>query len=186
MDYRKYIAIHNTNRKRILSICPGIKDNTGIYFFYRENEEGFKFGYVGQALKLLDRCSQHLEEYDHIALSLKKYGLYSKDNIYGYKLLICEENITADELDNAEKKWTKYYADLGYQLRNNTTGGQSGKQSMDYHSPKTYSQGKEYGYKKAYNEIAELFNKYLDVSIKGNSNSIKERKLKEFLNKISK
>ena len=35
-----------------------------------ENEEGFKFGYVGQALKLLDRCAQHLEEYDHIALSL--------------------------------------------------------------------------------------------------------------------
>ena len=46
--------------------------------------------------------------------------------------------------------------------------------------PKTYTQGVEYGEKKAIRRVKEFFDKYLDYGIKEPSNKVKERKIKEF------
>lgn len=153
MDYKKIYAIKAKNRERIKEICPDMDNISGIYFFYRVDNTGIKYGYIGQSITMLDRCAQHLEEYDHIALSIKKYGLYNDTNIYGYKLMVIE---ITDDLDNREQYWIHHYANLGYQLRNNTTGGQSGKSAMDTTIKKGYRQGVDTGYTKAINDINKL------------------------------
>ena len=75
MDYRQIYAIRAKNKQRIKDICPDMDNISGIYFFYRVDSTGIKYGYIGQSITMLDRCAQHLEEYDHIALSIKKYRI---------------------------------------------------------------------------------------------------------------
>ena len=75
MNYRQVTAIKERLKKEILKVCPTMTNGTGIYVFYRIDENGFKYCYVGQSVKMLDRCVQHLQEYDHIALSLKKHKI---------------------------------------------------------------------------------------------------------------
>ena len=153
MNYKQVYAIIAKNKQRIKEICPDMMDNTsGIYFFYRTDDRGIKYGYIGQSINMLGRCAQHLSGYSHIDLSIKKYGLYSDTNIYGYKLMVVE---VTDNLDEREQYWIHHYANLGYQLRNNTTGGQSCK-SMDTTIKKGYRQGVDTGYTKAINDINKL------------------------------
>ena len=80
MDYRKVFAIKQERENRIQKICPNIPNSSGIYAFYRIDEAGIRRSYVGQALRLRERCASHLAEYDHIALSLKKHKFYSESN----------------------------------------------------------------------------------------------------------
>ena len=162
MNYAQIKAIEKKNKERILKVCPEATEDSGIYIFTRF-ENGFKFGYVGQAKHLLTRLAQHLVGYQHIDLSLKKHGLYSDENKTGYKIDIypCD----CDRLDEKEQKFVVQLANLGYQLRNKTSGSQgSGKFGIADNKPsKGYRDGLQQGYKNAQKEIAPLFEKWLKV-----------------------
>lgn len=184
INYKKIFAIEKQNREIIKRYCPDINDLSGIYILTRK-ENGFKFAYIGQAVKLWTRLSSHLSGYQHIDLSLKKHKFYSENNLTGWEIKFF--NCPAQDLDRLEQEYILKYANAGYQLRNKTTGSQGdGKQAFDTaKQPKTYTEGKVYGYNKAIKEISVFFEKYLDVSVK-KDNSICNRKLNEFLELINK
>ena len=178
-NWKQVWAKRKSAENRILSICPNLPPKSGIYVFTRE-ENGIKYGYIGQAKSLLRRCAEHLLGYQHIDNSLKKHGLYDKlKNPNGYKLSFTE--YAENELDRAEQETIKFFANQGYQLKNKTIGGQGqGKEAIEEHSTKTYRQGVAHGYEKCRKEINEFFEKYLDYGIKEKPNKIKERKYNEF------
>lgn len=165
MDMRQVKAVEKVNKELILKVCPDVPDRSGIYFLLRE-ENGFRFGYVGQAKHLLTRLAQHLRGYQHIDLSIKKHGLYSDKNPTGYKVFFLE--FPEDKLDEEEQKYIKKYANAGYQMRNKTSGSQGeGKQGISANrQSKGYYDGLEQGKKKCKEYIADLFDKHLDVSTK--------------------
>jgi hypothetical protein len=184
VNYRQLKAIEQKNKQRILAANNEVTDAPGIYILYRE-EDGIKYAYVGQAKHLLTRLAQHLSGYQHIDLSLKKHGLYSKENVNGYKIFIdhCHES----DLDQMERSWIKTMACKGYQLRNKTIGGQgAGKRGLDdQKAPKGYHDGLKQGYKNAQKFVRNLFDKHLNYSKKSdkpNKNQEKAlEKFKEFL-----
>lgn len=177
-SYAQIKAIEAKNKQRILSVCPKANDKSGIYVFYRE-ENGIKYAYVGQAKHLLTRLADHLKGYQHIDLSIKKHGLYSEKNPTGYKITVswCKES----ELDELERESIRIYANMGYQLRNKTGGGQDeGKYGIAPNkSPRGYHEGIRQGYNNARKDIKKLFDKYLDVSVK-KDNKLSQRMLQKF------
>ena len=185
-NYKQIKAIEAANKKRLLQVNKNLNESSGIYFLTRIDENGFKYAYVGQAKHILTRLSQHLVGYQHIDLSLKKYGLYNNDNPYGWNVDFIECKV--DELDEQEKYYIKHYADDGYQLRNKTSGGQGNGKSQidDYRPSKGYRDGLEQGYKNASKEIAHLFEKHLNYSKKSDKpNKHQDKaleKFEEFLN----
>lgn len=188
MNYKQIFAKKRACQERILKLCPDITNESGIYIFYRVDEQGIKYAYVGQAKHLLDRCAQHLLGYQHIDLSIKKHGLFADDNQSGYKLYF--DKYKENELDYYERYWINLMAQKGYQLRNATLGGQDeGKVIIDSKLPKGYHDGIKQGYENARKEIKELFDKYLDFSVKkcnechkkdGSLKEIYKKKLIEF------
>ena len=163
-NYKQIYAIKAKNEKRILEVCPNCPNTSGIYFLTRE-ENGFKFGYIGQALHIRERLAGHLNGYQHIDLSIKKHGFYSLENPTGYKVNFLE--YPASELDEKEQYFIKKYANAGYQLRNVESGGKSGQSDIGQRRPaKTYHEGLKKGYENAQKYIADLFAKHLDVTTK--------------------
>ena len=175
-NIRKVKAIEAQNKKKILSVNPTVNDNSGIYFITRKDEDGIKYAYVGQAKHLLTRLAQHLSGYQHIDLSLKKHGFFSDSNPYGYEINII--NCPESDLDEKEKHYINLYAVHGYQLRNKTAGGQGeGKKQIDEYRPaKGYRDGLAQGYKNASREVANLFEKHLNVSIKSDKPNKNQQK----------
>lgn len=53
-------AIEQQNRKRLLAINPRLDDNSGIYFLTREDENGFRYAYIGQAVHINIDCAATL------------------------------------------------------------------------------------------------------------------------------
>ena len=184
MNYRQIYAIKKANEERILKVCPNCPNTSGIYFLLRE-EGGFKYAYIGQAVRLRERLGSHLSGYQHIDLSIKNHGFYSTENPTGYKVHFLEfaENL----LDEMEQKYIKQYANAGYQMRNATSGSQGvGKKGLDNQKqPRTYYDGLNNGYERARKEIAHLFNLHLDYKTKSdkpNKNQQKAyQKFKDFL-----
>lgn len=163
-EFMRLKAIENANKERILKVCHDVPDRSGIYFLTRI-ENGFKYAYIGQAKKLLTRLAGHLKGYQHIDLSLKKHGLYSADNPFGWKVdyIECQEQY----LDEQEQKHIMAYANMGYQLRNKTSGSQSeGKKDIADQMTKGYLEGLHNGYKKARKEVAYLFKLHLKCEAK--------------------
>ena len=165
-NLRKAKAIEAKNKKRLLAIDPYLDEGSGIYFLVRKDENGIKYAYIGQAKHLLTRLAQHLSGYQHIDLSLKKHGLYSSENVYGWKIGFLHFQIS--ELDFMEKKFIQMYANNGYQLRNKTAGGQGeGKTQIDDYRPtKGYRDGLEQGRKNLAKELTNIIDKHLCISIK--------------------
>lgn len=162
-------AIDCKNRERIKKLCPTIDNESGIYFYTRIDENGFKYAYIGQAVKLLDRQISHLSGFQHIDLSLKSHGLYDESkNPYGWKLNFLHYPKTS--LDEMEQKYIKQYALNGYQLRNKTSGSQGeGKSKIDDYKPtKGYRDGLKQGYKNCVKDLKPLFDKHLEVRTKDN------------------
>lgn len=185
MNYKKMFAIKKANKEKILKHCPNATDESGIYFLLRE-EGGFKWAYIGQSKHILSRLADHLQGYQYIDLSIKKHGLYSKENPTGYRVHCLP--MPEEMLDEQEKKYIKQYANAGYQMKNATTGSQgTGKKSLDNARPtRTYYDGLAQGYKNAQKFVANLFEKHLDYkqkSDKPNKNQEKAmQKFKYFLN----
>ena len=165
-NLRKAKAIEAKNKKRLLVLNPNLDEGSGIYFLVRKDENGIKYAYIGQAKHLLTRLAQHLSGYQHIDLSLKKHGLYSSENIYGWKIGFLHFQIS--ELDFMEKKFIQMYSNNGYQLRNKTAGGQGeGKTQIDDYRPtKGYRDGIAQGRKNLAKELTNIIDKHLCISIK--------------------
>lgn len=182
MNYKQVLAIRKEYEKQIRRLCPNATENSGIYLFWRIDPEGFKHAYIGQALHLCKRLVDHMCGYQYIDNSIRKHKLYDGEkNPYGYHIEILEE-IPEEDLNERERYWIKYYADNGYQLKNQTIGGQDGKKSAlgDGKSTKGYREGLQQGRKNTQKEIKELFDKYLTYDIKGKPGKIKKRKYDEF------
>lgn len=184
MDLKQRFAILNEKKKIIKSICPEITKESGIYCFYRVNEDNELCIYIGQAKCLLDRTSQHLlDSKQHIDKSLKKHKLCSKENPYGWKLKILKK-CRIDELDYYEKEYINLYWGKNWKLYNVTGGGQFDKAEdigERYEVKlKSYRNGKAIAYDKAREYVKTMFDKYLDYTIKGKENKLKLRKFNEF------
>ena len=172
MNYRQIYARKAECERRIKEVCPQCPDRPGIYAFYRTDPDThIRFAYIGQARSLISRIAQHLQEYDHIALSLKKRGFFDPlnpdANPGGWKLSVWECS-GLDALDNAEIEAIREYANNGYQLFNRTAGGQGdGKVIFDNkRQSKTYREGLAQGYLNARREVAHWFDLHLNVSMK--------------------
>ena len=165
-NLRKAKAIEAKNKKRLLVLNPNLDEGSGIYFLVRKDENGIKYAYIGQAKHILTRLAQHRSGYQHIDSSLKKHGLYSSENVYGWKIGFLHFQIS--ELDFMEKKFIQMYANNGYQLRNKTAGGQGeGKTQIDDYRPaKGYRDGIAQGRKNLAKELTNIIDKHLCISIK--------------------
>lgn len=184
MNYKRIYAIKRANEERILKVCPNCPNTSGIYFLLRE-ENGFKFGYIGQAKHILERLGSHLSGYQHIDLSLKKHGFWDEKNPTGYKIHFLQ--FPESELDEKEQYFIKRYANAGWQMRNSTAGGQGeGKHGLDNaRSTRTYYDGLAQGYKNAQKEVAHLFDLHLDYTTKKQPpTKLQEKALEKFKNFI--
>lgn len=182
-NYRKVFAIKKDYEKKVHNYLGGnVENKSGIYVFKRKDENGIYYAYVGQAKKLISRIAEHLIRYEqHIDKSLKVHGLYDENKKpYGWEInyYYCDE----EELDKCEKETITRYFLMGWQMYNKTTGSQGNDKSGigENKLGKGYYDGIKQGYKNCLKEIKVLFEKYLDPTIKGKSNKIKERKLAEF------
>ncbi len=185
MNYRQRFAILNEKKKLIKQICPEISEDSGIYCFYRQNEQGQDCCYIGQAKNLLERTSQHLMgRKQHIDKSLYVHKLYNENNPFGWKLTILRK-CSISALDCLEQSYIEFYKDFDNVVLYNVTGGGQFDKAKDIGERqqtklKSYKNGKGLGYEKARKEVKTYFDKYLDYTIKGKPTKIKERKLKEF------
>lgn len=182
-DIRKQKAIEQKNRKRLLEVNDSLDDGSGIYFLTRTDENGIKYAYIGQAKHILTRIAQHLVGYQHIDLSLKSHGLYSVENIYGWKIGFL--HFPLDKLDEKEQYYIKQYAVNGYQLRNKTGGGQGkGKEKIDEYRPaKGYYDGLKQGRKNLARELSGIIEKHLVISLKSEKqgNKVSQKQYEKFM-----
>ena len=184
MDYRQIYARKAECEKKILEVCPYCPNTSGIYFLTRE-EDGFRFAYIGQAKRLMERLASHLSGYQHIDLSLKKHGFFEKGNLGGYKVGYLE--FPESVLDEKEQYYIKKYANAGYQMKNATVGGQGeGKKSLENGRPnRGYYDGLAMGEKRARRFIADLFDKHLIVDTKKQPpTKLQEKALQKFMDFI--
>lgn len=181
-NIEKAKAIERQNEQKLLAVNPKLDNESGIYFLTREDEQGFRYAYIGQAVHILQRLAGHLVGYQHIDLSLKKHKLYAEDNPYGWKANFM--HYPKSELDEQEQYWIKQYADKGYQLRNKTSGSQGeGKAQIDDYRPqKGYRDGLKQGYTNAVREIKGIIDKHLIVSLKPEkeNNKVSQKQFEKF------
>lgn len=185
-DYKKLYAIKKKNEAIIRANCPSADDRSGIYCFYRTDENGIKHAYVGQAKHLLSRMAEHLSGYQYIDLSLKKHGLYSESNPSGYVPTVLM-HCSVDNLDRMEQNLIKAWALQGYQMKNRTSGSQGeGKQGIAEQKPaRGYYDGKRQGWEDARKFVAHLFEKNLVAVLNGKPNKNKEKALAKFMDFIA-
>lgn len=187
-NIRQLKAIEWENKKKILKLNPNIDEKSGIYFFTRKDEDGISYFYIGQSVNILQRCASHLAGYQHIDLSLKKRGLFSPDNPFGWKLGFL--HYPKEELDKWEQYWILEYTKQGYQCRYNKTGGSQGegKEKINEYRPvKGYRDGLQQGMKNLAKELHSIAEKHLSISVKEGKegNKVSERQLEKFMSLIN-
>lgn len=170
MNYKKLRqakAIEATNRKRLLKINPKLDDESGIYFLTRTDENEIPYFYIGQAVHIIQRMCSHLTGYQHIDLSIKKRGFYSKENPNGWKINFIHYPV--EQLDNMEQYWILEYTKKGYQCRYNKTSGSQGegKEKINEFRPaKGYRDGIQQGKITLARELKHIIDTHLNVSIR--------------------
>lgn len=176
-------AIEKKNKNRLLHLNPKLDEKSGIYFLTREDENGFKYAYIGQAVHILTRLAQHMRGYQHIDLSMKKHGLYSEENPHGWNIGFL--HFGKEELDQQEQFYIKVYADQGYQLRNKTSGSQGqGKTQIDEYRPhKGYRDGLQQGRLNLARELSNIANKHLTIKLKPGkeNNKVSQKQYAKFM-----
>ena len=186
MDYKKLrqtIAIERKNKQLFLKLNKKLYDSSGIYILFRTDENDIKYFYCGQAKHILSRLAQHMSGYQHIDLSLKKRGLWSENNPYGW--MVYFKNYQEKELDEKEQFWILEMTKRGYQCRyNKTAGGQgSGKEKINEFRPaKGYRDGIQQGRKAMARELASIAEKHLTITLRAEKqgNKISERQFEKF------
>lgn len=184
-------AIEQENKKRLLKVNPKLNDESGIYFLLREDENGFRFAYIGQARHIISRLASHLVGYEqHIDLSLRKHKLYDKEkNPYGWRVEFL--NFPENKLDEKEKLYIKLYADKGYQLRNVSLGGQGENRASgsigERKAPKGYREGIQQGRKNLAKELSNIAEKHLKIEIMEDkaNNKVSQKQYEKFMSLIS-
>lgn len=184
MDYKE---IEKENKKMLKEYFGNILNESGIYILTRK-ENGFKYGYIGQAKHILTRLAEHLKassgiftkNTQHIDYSIRKHGLFNKENPTGWD--VTWVRYPENELNALEQEIIKKYANAGFQLRNKTAGGQSdGKfEIAETRAKRGYRDGLSQGYLNAQRFILNLFKNNLTYSINGKPNKNKEKALKKF------
>ena len=190
-NVRQAKAIEAKNKKRLLEVNPKLDNESGIYFLTRTDEDNISYFYIGQALHIMQRLCSHLVGYQHIDLSIKKRGLYSAENPYGWKVNFI--HYPKSELDKWEQYWILEYTKKGYQCRyNKTAGGQGeGKEKINEFRPqKGYRDGLKQGRINLARELSSIAEKHLKIEIredkKNNKVSQKQfEKFKELMNEDS-
>ena len=182
-NYRQRYAIDKRNEQRLLKVNPKLTDESGIYVFVRQDENDFKYAYVGQAKHTLKRLVGHLSGYQqHIDRSLKKHGLYSTENPYGWNVQFA--TYPEDELDQWEQHWIKRFADMGFQLLNKTSGsqGQGKSQIAEYRPAKGYYDGLKQGRINLAKELKHIIDKHLIVTMKPEkeNNKVSQKAFEKF------
>lgn len=185
-NYRQVYAIEKKNKDRLLKVNPKLNDKSGIYFLLREDENGFKYAYIGQAVHVISRLASHLSGYQqHIDLSIRSHGLYDAEkNPYGWRVEFM--NLPASQLDEAEKKYIRLYADKGYQLRNVSLGGQGENRASgsigERKAPKGYMQGIQQGKKNLARELSNIAEKHLKIEIRDDKkhNKLSQKQYEKF------
>lgn len=180
-------AIEQENKKRLLKLNPRLNDKSGIYFLLREDENGFKYAYIGQAVHIISRLASHLVGYEqHIDLSLKRHKLYDKEkNPYGWRVEFL--NFPESQLDEKEKYYIKLYADKGYQLRNVSLGGQGENRASgsigERKAPKGYMQGIQQGKKVLARELSSIAEKHLKIELRADkaNNKVSQKQYEKFM-----
>lgn len=180
-------AIEQENIKRLLKVNPKLNNESGIYFLLREDENGFKFAYIGQAVHTLSRLASHLVGYEqHIDLSLRKHKLYDEQkNPYGWRVEFL--NFPESQLDEKEKYYIKLYAGKGYQLRNVSLGGQGENRASgsigERKAPKGYMQGVQQGRKNLARELSSIAEKHLTIELRADkaNNKVSQRQFEKFM-----
>ena len=191
MNYQniaKAKAIEQENKKRLLKLNPKLNDKSGIYFLLREDENGFKYAYIGQAVHTLSRLASHLVGYEqHIDLSLRKHKLYDKEkNPCGWRVEFL--NFPESQLDEKEKYYIKLYADKGYQLRNVSLGGQGENRASgsigERKASKGYMQGIQQGRKNLARELSSIAEKHLTIELRADkaNNKVSQKQYEKFMN----
>lgn len=190
-NVRQAKEIEYKNKKRLLEVNPKLDDESGIYFLTRTDEDNISYFYIGQAVHILTRLAQHLVGFQHIDLSLKKRGLYSTDNPYGWKVNFI--HYPKGTLDTWEQYWILEYTKRGYQCRYNKTGGGQGegKEKINEFRPaKGYRDGILQGKKTLSRDLSYIADKYLIIDLKDEykGKKVPERqfeKFKELMNEES-
>jgi hypothetical protein len=184
-------AIEQENIKRLLKVNPKLNNESGIYFLLREDENGFKFAYIGQAVHISSRLASHLVGYEqHIDLSLKRHKLYDEQkNPFGWKVEFL--NFPESQLDEKEKYYIKLYADKGYQLRNVSLGGQGENRASgsigERKAPKGYREGIEQGKKTLARELSSIAEKHLKIELREDkaNNKVSQKQYEKFINLLN-
>lgn len=190
MNYQniaKAKAIEQENKNRLLKLNPKLNDKSGIYFLLREDENGFRYAYIGQAVHILSRLASHLVGYEqHIDLSLRKHKLYEKEkNPCGWRVEFL--NFPESQLDEKEKYYIKLYADKGYQLRNVSLGGQGENRASgsigERKAPKGYMQGIQQGKKVLARQLFSIAEKHLTIRLKPEKehNKVSQKQYEKFM-----
>lgn len=182
-NYRQKKAIEAEYGKKFEKICPNLNDDSGIYFFTRTDENGISYFYIGQSLHLRSRIFSHSTGWQHIDKSIRKRGVYSEDNPYGWRLGI--KNYPGYELDKWEQHWILEYTKAGYQCRyNKTAGGQGeGKEQInEYKPPRGYQDGLYQGRKNLAKELKHIIETHLVVMLKPEkqNNKVSQKALEKF------
>lgn len=186
-NYRQVYAIEKNNKDRLLKVNPKLNDKSGIYFLLREDENGFKFAYIGQAVHVISRLASHLSGYQqHIDLSIRSHGLYDAEkNPYGWRVEFL--NFPESQLDEKEKYYIKLYADKGYQLRNVSLGGQGENRAIgsigERKAPKGYMQGIQQGKKNLARELSNIAEKHLKIELREDkvNNKVSQKQYEKFM-----
>ena len=175
--------IEKQNKQRLLEINPLLDEKSGIYFLTRTDENGERHFYVGQARHILSRLAQHLSNYQYIDVSIRKHGLYSVENPYGYKVNFLHYPL--EVLDEKEKHYIKQYLEQGYIPKNKTAGGQGkGKTKIaEYKPTKTYRDGLQQGRKALARDLKHILDKHLTVELKAEkkANKTSQRAFEKFM-----
>ena len=176
-------AIEKSNKQRLLKVNPKLDDESGIYFLTRTDEDNISYFYIGQAVHILTRLAQHLVGYQHIDLSIKKRGLYSDDNPYGWKVNFIR--YPKSELDKWEQYWILEYTKRGYQCRYNKTGGGQGegKEKINEFRPaKGYRDGIKQGKINLARELSSIAEKHLKIEIREDkkNNKVSQKQFEKF------
>lgn len=174
-------AVEQKNKERLLKANPELNEDSGIYFLTRTDELGIRHAYVGLAHHVLTRLAQHLSNYQYIDNSIRKHGLYSEENPYGYKVNFL--NCLETELEEKERYYITQYSLNGYQMKNRDTGGGAGKKEIgDRKQPKTYREGIEAGKKSLARELSSIAEKHLKIEIRDDkkNNKISQRQFEKF------
>ena len=186
-NYRQLYAIEKKNKDRLLKVNPKLNDKSGIYFLLREDENGFKFAYIGQAVHIISRLASHLSGYQqHIDLSIRSHGLYDAEkNPYGWRVEFL--NFPESQLDEKEKYYIKLYADKGYQLRNVSVGGQGSERDSgqigERKPPKGYHDGLLQGKRVLARELSSIAEKHLRIEIREDkkNNKVSQKQFEKFM-----